>query len=171
MIVFSGPTTGPSRSGLEWSSLGNPSEEPLWIIKYDNPDRSMQPAELLTKQKQVNLSDLANITVDVLCPLQLLYQNNSNDEWVSDGFNHHSSSIDRLLLLFQKVWELSNVNISDIVSAIKLDGYVALSDVIVLPVWYKVVMTTLFVICLIWATFSNLRVLISIGIRKYVILF
>lgn len=87
MIVFSGPTTGPSRTGIEWSNLGNPAEEPVWIIKYGNPDRSMQPVEELSKQKHVNLSDLANITVDVLCPLQLIYQNLTDDEWVNVNWN------------------------------------------------------------------------------------
>ncbi len=71
--------------------------------------------------------------------------------------------------MINQVWELSDVNISDIVNALGLDGYVALSDVIVLPVWWKVLMTILFIGCLIWASISNVRMLFVIGIRKYVI--
>lgn len=59
------------------------------------------------------------------------------------------------------------MNISDIVDVLGLDGYVALSDVIVLPVWFKVSMTVLFVGCLIWASISNVRMLVAIGIRRY----
>lgn len=143
MIVFSGPTVAPSRSVLEWSRLGNPSQESLWVV--DHPERAIKPVEL-AKQKQVNLSDLANITIEILCRLQLLYHTNKTDgEWV---------------------WELSDVNISDIVDVLGLDGYVALSDVIVLPVWFKVSMTVLFVGCLIWASISNVRMLVAIGIRR-----
>lgn len=83
MIVFSGPTVGPFRSSLEWSRLGNPSQEPLWIVQ--DPEPKIRPIEL-SKQKQVNLSDLANITVEVLCRLQMLYHNNTDDEWVIDSF-------------------------------------------------------------------------------------
>lgn len=72
----------------------------------------------------------------------------------------------RLYCIIQQVWELTGVNISDIVSTLGLDGYVALSDVIYLPMWYKVLMTTLFIVCLLWAGFSNLRMLVVIGIRK-----
>ena len=79
MIVFSGPTVGPFRSGLEWSRLGDPSQEPVWIVQH--PEPKIKPIEL-SKQKQVNLSDLANVSVEILCRLQELYQNNSDDEWV-----------------------------------------------------------------------------------------
>ena len=65
---------------------------------------------------------------------------------------------------------MSDVNISDIVTALGLDGYVALSDVIVLPVWFKILMTVLFIGCLIWASISNLRMLFAIGTHKYAIL-
>ncbi|XP_046656389.1 QRFP-like peptide receptor [Daphnia pulicaria] len=142
MIVFSGPTV-PSRTALQWSRLGNPLQESLWNV--DQPQRSVKPFDL-AKQKQVNLSDLANVTIDILCRLQILYNNNNTgDEWV---------------------WELSDVNISDIVDALGLDGYVALSDVIVLPLWFKILMTLLFVGCLIWACISNVRMLVAIGIRR-----
>lgn len=84
MIVFSGPTVGPSRVGLEWSRLGNPADEPLWFIQEKYPERGISKPDELTKQKQVNISDLANITVEVLCRLQMLYSNNNtNEEWVS----------------------------------------------------------------------------------------
>ena len=83
MIVFSGPTV-PSRTALQWSRLGNPSQESLWIV--DQPQRTVKPFDL-AKQKQVNLSDLANVTIDVLCRLQLLYSsNNTSDEWVNISF-------------------------------------------------------------------------------------
>lgn len=82
MIVFSGPTVAPSRSVLEWSRLGNPSQESLWVV--DHPERAIKPVEL-AKQKQVNLSDLANITIEILCRLQLLYHTNKTDgEWVNN---------------------------------------------------------------------------------------
>lgn len=83
MIVFSGPTVGPSRTD-EWSKLRGPtSQEPLWIIEYENPQRVAAKPSELAKQKQVNLSDLANITIEVLCRLQMLYSNNNTqDEWV-----------------------------------------------------------------------------------------
>lgn len=83
MIVFSGPTVGPIRTDMEWSRLRNPLQEPIWIVQYENPQRvAVKPAEL-TKQKQVNLTDLANITIEVLCRLQQLYSNNNTqNEWV-----------------------------------------------------------------------------------------
>jgi hypothetical protein len=81
MIVFSGPTV-PSHTALQWSRLGNPSQESLWVV--DQPQRTVKPVDL-AKQKQVNLSDLANITIDILCRLQILYNNNgTDDEWVND---------------------------------------------------------------------------------------
>jgi hypothetical protein len=80
MIVFSGPTV-PSRTALQWSRLGNPLQESLWNV--DQPQRSVKPFDL-AKQKQVNLSDLANVTIDILCRLQILYNNNNTgDEWVN----------------------------------------------------------------------------------------
>lgn len=83
MIVFSGPTLEPSRTILEWSRLGNPSQDSLWVV--DHPERTIKPADELAKQKQVNLTDLANITIDILCRLQLLYHTNkTDDEWVSN---------------------------------------------------------------------------------------
>ena len=82
MIVFSGPTVLPSHTALQWSRLGNPSQESFWVV--DKPQRTIKPADL-AKQKQVNLSDLANITIDILCRLQILYNNNNtDDEWVND---------------------------------------------------------------------------------------
>ena len=81
MIVFSGPTTAPSKLGLEWSRLGNPAHEPIWIVQHEPPERTIKPNDLI-KQKEVNLSDLANITIEVLCRLQLLYHNNTQEEWV-----------------------------------------------------------------------------------------
>lgn len=170
MIVFSGPTV-PSRTALQWSRLGNPLQESLWNV--DQPQRSVKPFDL-AKQKQVNLSDLANVTIDILCRLQILYNNNNTgDEWVNLVFSFWRFRIFSFILLlhsyydcFHKVWELSDVNISDIVDALKLDGYVALSDVIVLPLWFKILMTLLFVGCLIWACISNVRMLVAIGIRR-----
>lgn len=79
MIVFSGPTVA-SHTALQWSRLGNPLQESLWVV--DQPQRTIKPVDL-AKQKQVNLSDLANITIDILCRLQILYNNNNtDDEWV-----------------------------------------------------------------------------------------
>ena len=66
-----------------------------------------------------------------------------------------------------QVWELTNVNVSDIVRALGLDGYVALSDVIIVPLWYKWLMTVLFIGSMIWATSANLRMLIAITTCKY----
>lgn len=166
MIVFSGPTV-PSRTALQWSRLGNPLQESLWIV--DQPQRSVKPFDL-AKQKQVNLSDLANVTIDILCRLQILYNNNNTgDEWVN--LRVFFLTLSNFLIHFivdciHKVWELSDVNISDIVDALGLDGYVALSDVIVLPLWFKILMTLLFVGCLIWACISNVRMLVAIGIRR-----
>ncbi len=79
MIVFSGPTVA-SHTALQWSRLGHPLQESLWVV--DQPQRTIKPVDL-AKQKQVNLSDLANITIDILCRLQILYNNNNtDDEWV-----------------------------------------------------------------------------------------
>lgn len=84
MIVFSGPTTTTIRYYYDDEVL-TPTE------------RSIPPAELAQRHK-VNLSDLANITTDVLCRLQHLYINNqSQDEWVS---HHHNIFME---LLFRHI--------------------------------------------------------------------
>ena len=77
MIVFSGPTTSPVRplnDGLSYYITG---------IGSSDSERSIPPEEL-AHQRKVNLSDLANITLDVLCRLQQLYNSdtNSQDQWV-----------------------------------------------------------------------------------------
>ena len=78
MIVFSGPTISPSL--IDYSSWlsDNGSKD---SIVYD-AERSIRPEELV-HQKKVNVSDLVNITIDVLCSLQLLYNSTqTKDEWV-----------------------------------------------------------------------------------------
>jgi hypothetical protein len=80
MIVFSGPTISPSL--IDYSSwLSEDSANIKDPILYD-AERSIRPEELV-HQKKVNVSDLVNITIDVLCSLQLLYNSNqTKDEWV-----------------------------------------------------------------------------------------
>jgi hypothetical protein len=96
MIVFSGPTV-PSRTALQWSRLGNPLQESLWNV--DQPQRSVKPFDL-AKQKQVNLSDLANVTIDILCRLQILYNNNNTgDEWVNLVFYFDAFEFSLFILL------------------------------------------------------------------------
>lgn len=80
MIVFSGPTISPSL--IDYSSwLSEDGANIKDPILYD-AERSIRPEELV-HQKKVNVSDLVNITIDVLCSLQLLYNSNqTKDEWV-----------------------------------------------------------------------------------------
>ena len=65
-----------------------------------------------------------------------------------------------------QVWELTDANISDIVGALGLDGYIALSDVVVVPTWFKVLLTVLFITCLVWSGATNLRTVIAIAMAK-----
>ena len=74
MIVFSGPKIIPSLidPGISWI-----------VDQNEDAERSIKPEELV-QHKKVNVSDLANITTDVLCSLQQLYNSNqTQDEWVS----------------------------------------------------------------------------------------
>ena len=67
-----------------------------------------------------------------------------------------------------QVWELSDANISMIVEALGLHGYVALSEVAILPIWFKTIMLILFVTCFIWSVANNLRTTIAVGMLKYI---
>ena len=65
-----------------------------------------------------------------------------------------------------KIWEISDVTISDVVRALAVDDYILLNDIIVVPNVFKLVMAILFVSCFLWSLMANLRTLMTILIQK-----